>query len=130
MKIYFRGRKFCGQKVSRFLRFWPCSRKFLPRKTSKFAKVFACEITEDSQQAKVFSIHFFSFLQSFALLFLYHCLLGHETPYIVTMTAKAKLRVLSILGRNTCCLKALYFFSCETQHTHSFIHYFHFHLLS
>ena len=52
---------FPGRKFRDFCVFLHFSRKFLARHNlnSKFAKVFAREITEDSQQAKVFSIQFF-----------------------------------------------------------------------
>ena len=64
-----------GQKLSRFSRFWPFSRKFVPRHilNSKLAKVFAREIIENSRLAKVFfPSNFFSYFHFFALLFLNH----------------------------------------------------------
>ena len=65
---------FAGRKFRDFRVFWHFSRKFLPRHNlnSKFAKVFAREIAGNSRLAKVFAIHFLSFLQVVALLFLNH----------------------------------------------------------
>ena len=65
---------FAGRKFRDFRVFWHFSRKFLPRHNlnSKFAKVFAREITGNSRLAKIFTIHFLSFLQVVALLFLNH----------------------------------------------------------
>ena len=55
------AKTFADRNFRDFRVFWPFSRNFLPRNilNSKLAKVFACEITENSRLAKVFSIQFF-----------------------------------------------------------------------
>ena len=78
---YFRGRKFRGQKsFAIFAFFGYFSRKFLPRHNLnlKFAKVFAREITENSQLAKVFVSNFLRFFK-FLRMTLIFSLLGYET---------------------------------------------------